>query len=236
MVATTLNSNLSGDDIEWWTIGIAVVTFLFGILTAAITATWILGRSTGNAITQKDLTTFDTLVRELIKDAGRDFGETVTAIRKKVEEVEIWVRDHRADKNDVDDNSRSIREITKRLEQLSAITVKVDTMWDFMMDRAKVEATLRGLMKHESPLTLTPEGRRIIEPLLPEVTEFCHNHPNLNQMTEDELEIELAHTFRQRLLEEVCEPNGIYMGACIVMLMEALRLEKVIPVTPSKAH
>ena len=79
-----------------------------------------------------------------------------------------------------------------------------------------------------NPLILTDAGLRAVAPILPEVKAFCESHPSLVAMSESDLEMELVRTFRQRLLEEVCEPNKIYMGACIVMLIEALRLEKVI--------
>jgi hypothetical protein len=102
-------------------------------------------------------------------------------------------------------------------------------MWEFTMDRARLEAKERGFMVKNSPLTITEKGLTALIPIMPAVREFCENNPGIVKLQEDDLELILARTFRHRLSEEVCEPNGIYMGACLVMLIEALRLENIIP-------
>lgn len=76
---------------------------------------------------------------------------------------------------------------------------------------------------------LTDRGKQAIAPIVPEVVQFCRQHPELSHLTISEIEIELARVFQHKLAEEVCEPNHIYMGACMVLLIEALKLEQIIP-------
>ena len=136
--------------------------------------------------------------------------------------MRLWARDHLAERHRV----QALEELVK---DYSGLVVKVETTWDFIMDRARIEARQGGYVKRESPLVLTERGKQAIAPIVPEVAQFCRQHPEFNGMSISQLEIELARVFRHKLAEEVCEPNHIYMGACMVLLIEALKLEHVIP-------
>ena len=198
-----------------WAIGLGAVVVT--VFISSITATWIVARKMGDRASKHALTTgLSALQIELstgleklrsslsnkIDQSEVDCGKAIESIRGKVGEIDV---------------------------KLATAAVKTDTMWDFMMDRARLEARERGFVVKNSPLVLTEQGLAAIAPILPAVRAYCEEHPDIAMMSIYELEIELAKTFRHRLLEEVCEPNHIYMGACLVMLIEALRLEQIIP-------
>ena len=214
---------------EWILVVLTAVGMVVGAATSAILTSWILSSKLSNRPTFRQVKESLDGVNGRTNKAEHDYGESLRAIRTKVEQVEFWARDNLSTKAEVADNRQILRDINKRLEDLPSVVTKVDTMWDFIMDRARLEATQCGFMQRESPLTLTEQGKLAIAPFLPEVKEFCKHLPNLGTISENELELELARKFRQKLLEEVCEPNNIYMGACIVILIEALRLERVVP-------
>ena len=189
------------------------------VLIAIATATWTVSRGSP---TRQDLQAVNKALSERIDQATHDYGETVHALRRKIEEVELWSRDKLAEKH-------RVAAIEELIRDYSGLVVKVETTWDFIMDRARIEARQGGFVKRESPLMLTELGKQAIAPIVPEVVQFCRQHPEFNNMSISQLEIELARVFRHKLAAQICEPNHIYMGACMVLLIEALKLEHVIP-------
>jgi hypothetical protein len=214
---------------HWFSAVTDIAGLVLSAVIAAITATWVIGR---NMSTRKEVSEFvDKFERDLEKGM-HDYGESLAAIRQKIEQVELWVRDSFIPKDTVRESiSRLNAEVDglgDRLEPLAGVLVKVDTLWSFVIDRGRLEARDRGYMEKNSPLVLTDAGMRAVEPIMPVVTEFCLSHPGINAMSEDELASTLVQYFEKKLIEEVCEPSNIYLGACIVMLIEALKMRNII--------
>ena len=214
---------------EWVLVVLTAVSMVVGTVISAITTSWILSSKLSNRPTFHQVKEGLGEVTERVHRDSDNYGEALRAVRTKIEQFELWVRDHLAEKQALKNLETDVRGLNQKLEVLSPITVKVDTMWTFMMDRGGVEAMMRGYMRRESPLALTDEGKKLIAPLIPEIRQFCLDHPEVITLPISDLEFKLANQFRDRLIAEICEPNHIYMGACIVMMMEALRLEKIIP-------
>ena len=148
-----------------WTILLAELVFT--AISSAIVAAYVVGKALGKGEvkvgpTPEDLrrvqAEFENDLRdirvELIEKLDREchnYGEAISAIRTKIEQFELWSRDNLACQPELNDAIAVVREINRRLEQLAGLTVKVDALWDFMMDRAKIEAQQRGFMKRGSP-------------------------------------------------------------------------------------
>jgi hypothetical protein len=210
---------------DWISAAIGGVGILLSAFIASITATWVVG---SKMTTRDELEDLDRSLTSRLDKGMHDYGEALAAIRQKIEQVEMYMRDHYADVDTCVRIETDLTDVRRRLESLPGVLVKVDTLWSFVIDRGKLEAKDRGFMQSNSPLTLTEAGKRAIAPILPTVTDFCKEHPEMSTMNEDELASLLVKQFEPQLVKEVCEPNHIYLGACIVLLMEALRVTNVI--------
>jgi hypothetical protein len=106
---------------------------------------------------------------------------------------------------------------SQRLDEreLAEIRVKVDTMWNFLLRRGVAEGVNNGLLTMNSPVRLTPESARIMEVLGPELRAFREKDcPNADEKT---LAIAIEEKFGDRLLKEVCIPNNITYGVCLLI-------------------
>ncbi len=106
--------------------------------------------------------------------------------------------------------------------KMATLTVKVDTMWSFMMRRAVSEAVNNDLMQYNSPLEITAKGYSCIEPLAQELWKYYQ--PKLaNKLNDADLALIIEHDFGERLLKEICIPNNLLFGECIILAIEAVR-------------
>ena len=92
-----------GNDGSAWALLVAVCSLVINLIVAAVAGIWTLvksGSATDEKIAVKDKTTTDDLsdlerrIKDEISDATQRFGETVTAIREKVRDTELWNRDN----------------------------------------------------------------------------------------------------------------------------------------------
>ena len=106
--------------------------------------------------------------------------------------------------------------------KITAMEVKIDTIWGFLMKRAMSEALAQGIATHNSPVRITDEAKRWMGDLLPPIREFYVKLGRRN-ITDAELALEIEKRFGDRILHEVCIPHGIYMGACLLIAVQAVR-------------
>src|ERR1022692_481781 len=101
---------------------------------------------------------------------------------------------------------------------MTTIEVKVDTMWDFTLRRARSEAVNNGYATINSPLVFSDEARGWLEPfasLLRDLYVSMGDH-----VTDTDLAVEIERIFGVRLLNEICIPHHMYMGACLLLAMD----------------
>jgi hypothetical protein len=111
--------------------------------------------------------------------------------------------------------------------KMATLTVKVDTMWQFTMRRAVSEAVSGELMVRNSPLEITAKGYAAILPLADDLAK----HFKLAALTleDNDLALEIERAFGERILLEVCIPNNLALGACLLLAIEAVRKHDTFP-------
>jgi hypothetical protein len=108
--------------------------------------------------------------------------------------------------------------------KMATLTVKVDTMWTFMMKRAVSEAVGNDLMKHNSPLEITAKGYNYIKPMANEMWQYYQKHAiSASKLNDADLALAIERDFGERLLKEICIPNNLLFGECIILAIEAVR-------------
>lgn len=108
---------------------------------------------------------------------------------------------------------------------------RVDVLYDFIFRRGKVEATQKGWGTFNSPFEITVQGINAILPFLSEFLPFYaglmakrpHLDPRrgpLGATAERELFFEFEKKFGDFILEKLCAPHQVSMGACIVSILK----------------
>lgn len=103
--------------------------------------------------------------------------------------------------------------------KLGRLEVKVDTLWDFMVRRATSEAVIKGAGSLNSPFILSEVARSwfaldLQEKLQNDYIEFWMGKED------KEIFLEIEKKYGERLLKEVCIPNHLFSGACVMAAIE----------------
>ena len=106
--------------------------------------------------------------------------------------------------------------------KITSLQVKVDTIWGFLMKRAMSEALAMGVATHNSPIKVTDEAKAWMKDLVPPIRAFYANLGRRN-ITDAELAMEIERRFGERIFNEVCIPHGLYMGACLLIAVQAAK-------------
>jgi hypothetical protein len=106
--------------------------------------------------------------------------------------------------------------------KVTKMEVKIETIWSFLMKRALSEALVQGVATHNSPVRVTDEAKRWMSDLIPPIRDFYAKLGRRN-ITDAELAMEIERRFGDRILNEVCIPHGLYMGACLLIAIQAVK-------------
>jgi hypothetical protein len=98
--------------------------------------------------------------------------------------------------------------------KITRLEVKVETMWGFLMKRAVIEGIDRGLMTVNSPVRLEPHSSEMFVHLADELRGFRAKNSRLG---EADLALAIEKQFGDRLVHEVCIPNNISFGVCLLI-------------------
>jgi hypothetical protein len=80
----------------------------------------------------------------------------------------------------------------------------------------------RDAATHSSPILVTDEAKRWLGDLLPLLREFYAKLGRRN-ITEAELALKIERQFGDQLVQKVCIPHGLFMGACLLIAISALK-------------
>lgn len=99
--------------------------------------------------------------------------------------------------------------------RFAKIELKVDTIWDFHMRRAMSEAAQRGFGSLNSPFTIDTKAQEWFASLANQLRDF---HARLGRrLSDSELALEIERHYGTQILKEVCIPNGLSQGACLLI-------------------
>jgi len=106
--------------------------------------------------------------------------------------------------------------------RLAKIELKVDTMWDFLIRRAKGEAVMAGVATMNSPMKMDPDA---VEKLVPKTLKekLIAAAPQLQKLPEREMAIELERRFGEEILSDICLKHNLHMGACLLLCIAVVR-------------
>jgi len=105
-------------------------------------------------------------------------------------------------------------------EDLEGLEDKFDVIWTFLLRRGISEAIHGGNATMNSPVTLTPKAKEIINGLKPELQQLAKQHAG---WTDAELALEIEKRWGDFILKQICIPQGLHAGACLIMALEAAR-------------
>lgn len=97
------------------------------------------------------------------------------------------------------------------------IEVKVDTMWGMLLKRAVVDGVHAGLMEVHSPIRLVNDSGKMLEHMACELREFYQ--VKCKGLNETEAALAIENEYGARLAKEICIPNGISFGICIIIAL-----------------
>jgi hypothetical protein len=103
--------------------------------------------------------------------------------------------------------------------KLAQMKVKVDALWQFQLRRGEVEAVLRGYATKNSPINIDDERASKAFPSdLAEAIQGYFSRLGRN-LTRVEMAAEIERNFGDRIVDEVCIPQGVSEGVCLVLAM-----------------
>lgn len=105
--------------------------------------------------------------------------------------------------------------------KMTRVEVKVDTMWGMLLKRAVVEGVHMGLMEVNSPIRLINNSGQILQHMEGELREFYIK--NCSNCSESTAALLIEKEFGSRLAQDVCIPNKISMGVCILIALSMAR-------------
>ena len=98
---------------------------------------------------------------------------------------------------------------------------EVDTLWDFVRRRAVSEFLAKGMGDSAQPPSLKSEVRKWFASVEKDLKDF---YKSTGESSGDkELFVAIEHAFGDRLLHEVCIPNGVSEGACVLAAIAICR-------------
>lgn len=107
---------------------------------------------------------------------------------------------------------------------VARIEVKVDTMWEFMIRRSKVELIRSGLGEMGSDVKLTESGFEAILPYLPTFLDFYRELSN-GELAQNEMYMEFGRRFGDLIMAQIAVPLGLTIGQCVIAAVKACEIE-----------
>lgn len=109
----------------------------------------------------------------------------------------------------------SRRNFSDHIQELATLKVKVDTMWGFLLKRAVVEGLKEGMITVNSPVRLVGKSSDMFIHMAGDLRKFYETE--CSGLDERELALAIERKFGDRIIHEICVPNGIQFGTCLLM-------------------
>lgn len=113
----------------------------------------------------------------------------------------------------------------KIIYQVGQLELKVNTVWDFLMRRGQVELVEKGWGTRHSPVQLNVEAFESILPLIDDIVRFyVQLKKRKPQITERDMFIAIESKFGEQLVERICIPMNVQLGACVIAVIESCKI------------
>ncbi len=104
------------------------------------------------------------------------------------------------------------------------IRMKVDALWQFQLDRAKIAAEQKAFGASHSPFAATAEAKLMVPPLFAtQLKAFYKTLDPAIQSNDVDLAVQILTKFRTELMADLCKPYGLSQGECIPIAMDIAR-------------
>jgi hypothetical protein len=107
--------------------------------------------------------------------------------------------------------------------QLGRYTERVNTMWQSFLTRSVAEGVKRGMLEVHSPVRLVNDSGNALQSMAEELRALHQANPKLS---ETDLSLLIQKNFGARLLHDVCLPNDIPYGVCLVIATSVAKGEQ----------
>lgn len=114
-----------------------------------------------------------------------------------------------------------INDIQKFDSRLLQIEQRIETLWEFQLRRAAVEALQRGIGKMNSPIKINEEAKSWLGDLTLELKAFYRRLGR--ELTISQLAEEIERKYGDEIVKKICIPHGLSQGACLLIAMEVAR-------------
>lgn len=106
---------------------------------------------------------------------------------------------------------------------LGRYTERVNTMWQSFLTRSVAEGVRSGHLQVHSPVRLINDSGKILESMAEDLMALYAAHPKIS---EGDLSLLIQKKFGARLLHEVCLPNDIPYGVCLIIATSVAKGER----------
>lgn len=103
-------------------------------------------------------------------------------------------------------------------DRLLQLETRIETLWDFQLRRAAVEAVQRGVATVNSPLKFSAEAKSWLGDMADELRSYYRQFGA--GLSRTRLAEEIERRWGRRIVDEVCVPHGLLQGACLLLAME----------------
>ncbi len=123
----------------------------------------------------------------------------------------------------VERSMQAVDNIGKIEQRLGDAEHRIDALWDFTLRRGTAEALQKGVATMNSPVRVTAAARQWLKGIAADLQTFygqtgCH-------LSQPRLAAVISARWGQQLFKEVCLPNGIDEGTCLLIAIAVARGE-----------
>lgn len=101
--------------------------------------------------------------------------------------------------------------------KIARLELQVNTIWDFLMRRALGESVQKGLGTMNSPITFNEDAKKLFNSMSSDLKNF---YKTLSKnLSHSELLQRLERNFGDKILREICIPNNLTHGSCLLIAL-----------------
>ena len=108
--------------------------------------------------------------------------------------------------------------------KFAKLEVKVDTMWEFQLRRARIEGEREGVFTVNPHIRLSPRVREALGPMRNQLRQFYREQGQVLAFPDAMLALE--RTLGSELVDRVCRPLQVSEGSCLMAAIEYAREEE----------